>query len=104
VGDGEVGKSGSQLSSDEVWFVMEEVSGTKSEVEIDKDVFRRGRHDCQPAKSTAPTKIVDEVDACARNRKVRLKRRKERTKDFHVRRKEPPKLRMPCCITQSAAA
>jgi hypothetical protein len=84
---------------------MEEVPKTNFEVEVDKDVFRRGRHDCQPAKSTAPTNIVDDdVDACARNRKVRLKRRKERTKDFHVRRTEPPQLRMPCYITQSAAA
>jgi hypothetical protein len=66
-----MGKLGSQLSSDEVWCVMEEVSRTKFEVEIDKDVSRRGRHDCQPAKSTAPTIVTDsESDACEDERKV----------------------------------
>jgi hypothetical protein len=50
---------------------MEEVPKTNFEVEVDKDVFRRGRHDCQPAKSTAPTIVTDsESDACEDERKV----------------------------------
>jgi hypothetical protein len=70
-----MGKSGSQLSSAEVWFVMEEVSGTKSGIEIDKDVSRRGRHDFQPAKSTAPTIVIgNEIDE-------RLEGQEERTKE-----------------------
>jgi hypothetical protein len=54
---------------------MEEVPKTNFEVEVDKDVFRRGRHDCQPAKSTAPTIVIgNEIEE-------RLEGQEERTKE-----------------------